>query len=123
MLCRLTPAVCLNFLGLVHMDSHVIKQHVLETQYTQVMGHMDIVPIVADGFNVYFPSVLLLLCGATYLSLGQRLLSALGFHQFVSTDDDFTADLVDEGRQLLQRGTFYIHCKNFTQHGSSLDAT
>lgn len=37
MLCRLTPPMCLNFLGLIHMDSHIIKTHILETHYTQVI--------------------------------------------------------------------------------------
>lgn len=37
MVCRLTPAMCLNFLSLVHMDSHVIKERVMETYYTQVI--------------------------------------------------------------------------------------
>lgn len=37
MLCRLTPPMCLNFLSLIHMDSHVIKTQLMETQYTQVM--------------------------------------------------------------------------------------
>lgn len=36
MVCRLTPAMCLNFLSLVHMDSHVIKERIMETYYTQV---------------------------------------------------------------------------------------
>ncbi|KAF4517528.1 hypothetical protein B566_EDAN005091 [Ephemera danica] len=103
MLCRLTPPMCLNFLGLIHMDSHIIKTHVLETHYTQVMGHMDVIAIVSDGFNIYFPTVLLLLCVFTYFSLGSRLLSLLGFHQFVSGDDEMTADLVDEGRDLVKR--------------------
>lgn len=40
LLCRLTPPMCLNFLGLMHMDSHIIKQRVMETYYTQIMGHM-----------------------------------------------------------------------------------
>lgn len=31
LLCRLTPPMCLNFLGLMHMDSHVIKQRIMET--------------------------------------------------------------------------------------------
>lgn len=35
LLCRLTPPMCLNFLGLMHMDSHVIKQRTSETYYTQ----------------------------------------------------------------------------------------
>ncbi|KOB74351.1 LMBR1 domain-containing protein 2-like protein [Operophtera brumata] len=40
MVCRLTPAMCLNFLSLVHMDSHVIKEHVMETYYTQVSSRL-----------------------------------------------------------------------------------
>ncbi|XP_059476007.1 LMBR1 domain-containing protein 2 homolog isoform X2 [Neocloeon triangulifer] len=103
MLCRLTPPMCLNFLGLIHMDSHVIKTRILETHYTQVMGHMDVIGIVSDGFNIYFPTVLLLLCAATYFSLGSRLLSALGFHQFIGGEDEMTADLIDEGRDLVKR--------------------
>ncbi|KAH9632190.1 hypothetical protein HF086_015222 [Spodoptera exigua] len=37
MVCRLTPAMCLNFLSLIHMDSHVIKTSVMETYYTQTL--------------------------------------------------------------------------------------
>lgn len=102
MACRLTPAMCLNFLGLVHMDSHVIKERVLETYYTQIMGHMDLLGIIAEGFNIYFPMLVVLLCLATYLSLGSRLLSLCGFQQFVG-DDDLTTDLVDEGREIVKR--------------------
>lgn len=36
MLCRLTPPLCLNFLGLIHMDNHIIKTPFMETSYTQV---------------------------------------------------------------------------------------
>lgn len=102
MLCRLTPPMCLNFLGLIHMDSHIIKHHIWETQYTQVMGHMDVISIVSDGFNVYFPMAMLAFCLATYFSVGSRLLSMLGFQQFVG-DDEVTADLVEEGRELIKR--------------------
>ncbi|KAJ9587598.1 hypothetical protein L9F63_018980, partial [Diploptera punctata] len=102
MLCRLTPPMCLNFLGLIHMDSHIIKHHIMETYYTQVMGHMDVISIVSDGFNVYFPMAMLAFCLATYFSIGSRLLSVLGFQQFVG-DDEVTADLVEEGRELIKR--------------------
>ncbi|KAI4501121.1 hypothetical protein M0802_003924 [Mischocyttarus mexicanus] len=102
MLCRLTPPMCLNFLGLIHMDSHIIKTHILETHYTQVMGHMDVISIISDGFNVYFPMAILAFCLATYFSLGSRLLSMLGFQQFLD-DDEFTTDLVEEGRELIIR--------------------
>ena len=44
---------------------------------------MDVVSIVSDVFNIYFPTLLLLLTLATYFSLGSRLLSSLGFQQFL----------------------------------------
>ena len=47
------------------------------------MGHMDVVSIVSDAFNIYFPILLLILTLATYFSLGSRLLSFLGFQQFL----------------------------------------
>ena len=36
---------------------------------------MDVVSIVSDYFNIYFPIALIALTGATYFSLGARLLS------------------------------------------------
>ncbi|XP_022918064.1 LMBR1 domain-containing protein 2 homolog [Onthophagus taurus] len=102
MLSRLTPPLCLNFLGLIHMDSHIIKKQVLETHYTQIMGHMDVIAIISDGFNVYFPMAILGFCLATYFSIGSRILSMLGFHQFLG-DDEMTIDLINDGRELLKR--------------------
>lgn len=109
MFCRLTPPLCLNFLSLIHMDSyhHIIQNHIkartLETHYTQVMGHMDVINIISDGFNIYFPMAILGFCLATYFSVGSRLLSMLGFQQFLG-DDELTSDLVEEGRELIKRG-------------------
>ncbi|XP_064604856.1 G-protein coupled receptor-associated protein LMBRD2-like [Liolophura sinensis] len=102
MLCRLTPPMCLNFLGLIHLDSHVIHEHLEETSYTQIMGHMDVVSFISDGFNVYFPIAIVLLCIFTYFSLGSRILHFLGFQQFIG-EDDMTQELVDEGRELIKR--------------------
>ena len=67
------------------------------------MGHMDVISIISDGFNIYFPIAILAFCLATYFNLGTRLLSILGFHQFFS-DDELTSDLVQEGRELIKRG-------------------
>lgn len=102
LLCRLTPPMCLNFLGLMHMDSHIIKQRVMETWYTQIMGHMDVLGIIANGFNIYFPMVMLGFCAATWFSLGSRILNALGFQQFMA-NDEISAELVQEGRDLMVR--------------------
>lgn len=71
------------------------------------MGHMDVLPIISNGFNIYFPMAILGLCLATYFSLGSRFLTFIGFQQFVDDEDDITADLADEGRELIKRGRLY----------------
>eukprot|EP00095_Tigriopus_kingsejongensis_P000213 maker-scaffold55_size446313-snap-gene-0.15 protein:Tk00213 transcript:maker-scaffold55_size446313-snap-gene-0.15-mRNA-1 annotation:"lmbr1 domain-containing protein 2-like protein" len=103
LLCRLTPPLCLNFLSLIHMDSHVIKSQIMETAYTQIMGHMDVISIVSDYFNIYFPIGLLALSVATYFSVGARFLSALGFQQFLDQDAEVTLEMVDEGKEHVKR--------------------
>lgn len=100
--CRLTPPLCLNFLGLIHMDSAISHQDKLQTSYTSIMGSMRVLSFISDGFYIYYPMLVLLLCFATFYSLGSRCLNLLGVHQFI-TDDDLTSDLVDEGRELIRR--------------------
>jgi len=102
LLSRITPALCLNFLSVIHMDSHVITRSSMETSYTRVMGHMDVISIIQDGFNIYFPILLIVLTLATYFSLGSRLLSILGFQQFLEQDDT-TGEFVEEGKELIKR--------------------
>ena len=42
-LCRLTPPLCLNFLGLIHMDSHITGDNEgAKVAYTTLMGHLDL---------------------------------------------------------------------------------
>ncbi|XP_051277583.1 G-protein coupled receptor-associated protein LMBRD2B [Dicentrarchus labrax] len=100
--CRLTPPLCLNFLGLIHLDSAISHQDRIQTSYTSIMGSMRVLSFISDGFYIYYPMLVLLLCFATFFSLGSRCLNLLGFHQYI-TDDDLTSDLVDEGRELIRR--------------------
>jgi hypothetical protein len=103
LLCRLTPAVCLNFLGVVHMDSHVSgDSNQLPTAFTQVMGHLDLVSFIADGFNIYFPLILVFLCLCTLFNVGSRLLNLVGIQQFVC-EGELTNELIDDGHQLIKR--------------------
>ncbi|XP_037940921.1 LMBR1 domain-containing protein 2 homolog [Teleopsis dalmanni] len=102
LLCRLTPPMCLNFLGLIHMDSHIIRERIMETYYTQIMGHMDVLGIISDGFNIYFPMCMLAFCLATWFSLGSRALNALGFQQFLQ-NETIATELVQEGKDLIAR--------------------
>lgn len=100
--CRLTPPLCLNFLGLIHMDSSVSHQAGIQTSYTSIMGSMRLLSFISDGFYIYYPMLILLLCFATYYNLGSRCLNILGFHQYI-TDDEVTSDLVDDGKELIRR--------------------
>ncbi|XP_041756132.1 G-protein coupled receptor-associated protein LMBRD2B [Coregonus clupeaformis] len=101
--CRLTPPLCLNFLGLIHMDASISHQERIETAYTSIMGSMRLLSFIADGFYIYYPMLIVLLCIATYYSLGTRCLNLLGFPQYMSQSDDLTSDLVEEGRELIKR--------------------
>ncbi|XP_029366538.1 LMBR1 domain-containing protein 2-B-like isoform X2 [Echeneis naucrates] len=100
--CRLTPPLCLNFLGLIHMDSAISHQDRIQTSYSSIMGSMHLLSFISDGFYIYYPMLVLLLCFATFYNLGSRCLNLLGFHQYL-TDDDLASDLVDEGRELIRR--------------------
>ncbi|MEQ2292199.1 LMBR1 domain-containing protein 2-B [Ameca splendens] len=101
--CRLTPPLCLNFLGLIHMDSAISHQQKLQTAYTSIMGSMRVLSFIANGFYIYYPMLIVILCIATYFSLGTRCLNLLGFQQFMD-DSEMTSDLIDEGKELIRRG-------------------
>ncbi|XP_032068981.1 G-protein coupled receptor-associated protein LMBRD2 [Thamnophis elegans] len=101
--CRLTPPLCLNFLGLTHMDAAISQRTTDQpTAYTSIMGSMKVLSFIADGFYIYYPMLVVILCIATYFSLGTRCLNLLGFQQFMG-DNEMTSDLIDEGKELIRR--------------------
>ena len=81
------------------------------------MGHMDVIKFISSGFNIYFPIAIVLLCIATYFNLCGRCLQFLGFQQFVG-DDDMTQELIEEGKQLVQRG--FLLCLTYSQRPENL---
>jgi len=71
------------------------------------MGHMDIITIICiDGFNVYFPTLILAVCLATYFNVGAKILSMLGFPQYLE-DDDLVIDYILGGHLIVVRGRLY----------------
>ncbi|VDK69165.1 unnamed protein product [Litomosoides sigmodontis] len=99
LLCRLTPPMCLNVLGMIHLDSHITSdaEFGVETQFAKLMGHLDLIPVLAKGINIYLPILIVLLTLGTWFKLGTRLLHLFGIDQFVG-DDEITAELVDGGK-------------------------
>lgn len=67
------------------------------------MGHMDVISIIANGFNVYFPMAMIVISAATYFNIGSRFLSLIGFPQYFA-DDEITEDIVTEGQRLAIAG-------------------
>lgn len=88
----------------MHLDSHVVKMEIdrNETAFTSIMGHMDVIPIVSRGFNVYLPIVMCVFCVATFLEVGTRFLHFMGIEQFIM-EDELTADLIRDGQELVKR--------------------
>ena len=80
------------------------------------MGHMDVLSFISKGVNVYYPMCVVLVCLATYFSLGTRCLNCLGFQTFI-IEDDLSAEYVSEGKDIARRGTIisivdmYNHCQ------------
>ena len=71
------------------------------------MGHMDVLSFISKGVNVYYPMCVVLVCLATYFSLGTRCLNCLGFQTFI-IEDDLSAEYVSEGKDIARRGTKHI---------------
>lgn len=103
LLCRLTYALCLNFLAVIHLDGHVTGAvEKVETSFTKFMGHMDVLSFISKGVNLYYPMCVVLVCLATYFSLGTRCLNCLGFQTFI-IEDDLSAEYVSEGKDIARR--------------------
>lgn len=98
LLCRLTAPLCLNYLCLVHRDSRSSEQ----TSFTTIMGHLDLLPIVNKGLNVFLPLCISAICLAIYFNVGSHFLHGLGFEIFIE-DDELTIDLIQTGRDLVKR--------------------
>jgi hypothetical protein len=67
------------------------------------MGHMDVISFISDGFNIYFPILIFILCLATFFHLGNRILHFFGFEQFIQ-EEEATQDLIEDGNNLVKRG-------------------
>ena len=103
LVCRLTAPLCLNYLCLVNQDSHFNKQNSsLETSFTSFMGHLDLIPFVNSGLNIFLPLCISAICLAIYFDFGTRVLHNFGFEQFIE-NDEMTSDLVQTGRELVER--------------------
>lgn len=69
----------------------------------QTMGHLDVIPFIAKGFNIYFPMLLIILSIFTLFRLGSRLQTCFGFQTFL-LDDEMTTELIKQGKSYARLG-------------------
>ncbi|GJQ15105.1 hypothetical protein GpartN1_g6896.t1 [Galdieria partita] len=108
--CRFTVPLCYNFLTCVHETAFAVPllypsipaSLLPTTSFSKVEQSMQVLPILGNSFNAFFPVVLLLFVLGTSFQLWTRLLSALGLKQFgFERDDDLQYERL--GRELLER--------------------
>jgi len=111
--CRFTVPLCYNFLTIVHETAfavpllypqlpHAIATTLPVTSFSRVEQSMQVLPILGNSFNAFFPIVLIVLVLATGCQLWTRVLAAIGLKQFgFEQEDDLHYERL--GRELLQR--------------------
>ncbi|CAM9512871.1 unnamed protein product [Ectocarpus sp. 12 AP-2014] len=74
--------------------------------FQKLMNDMSTVPVLGTGFTVYAPLVLVILCAFTYYKGYARVLRLVGLEHvdLVSMDDPGGNAVLDEGRELVERG-------------------
>lgn len=131
--CRLGPAICFNYLKLLHEGRRrdppfypaavptgstpvFTKSYFSDTAF----GEMDQIPAPFGGdyFNNYAPIIIVILCGCTYLNLGTGFLACCAkcfpciANDAFSFDDDFSDTRIDHGAQILahEKQVCNTHC-------------
>ena len=103
LLSRLITSMCLNFLYLVDLarlpSSSKRSLSNIKPSFFDIWGSN--VPEIAVLFFIYFPLVMIFVFIITIFQLDRRLLSFLGFQQFIG-DDELTLEMVIEGKQYVQ---------------------
>ena len=103
LLSRLVTSMCLNFLYLVDLARlpSTSKRTLSRTKpaFFDIWGSN--VPEVAILFFIYFPLVMIVVVIFAIFQLDRRLLSFLGFQQFIG-EDELTLEMVIEGTQYIK---------------------
>ncbi|KAJ3340997.1 hypothetical protein HDU93_005861 [Gonapodya sp. JEL0774] len=101
--CRLNFPLCYNFLNLL-TTADTSNSPATATTFVRVIGKIDLVPLLGNEFNLYFPLVIVVICTVVFFNLHGRLMRMCGgFGELFFDDDEPTEDIVMEGRQLIEQ--------------------
>jgi hypothetical protein len=67
----------------------------------QVIGDVDLVPILGRSFTMFYPVILIILCLFNILDLYGKILNYLGFNAF-GFKDNLSDEKMEEGKKILE---------------------
>ena len=112
LLCRFIVPLVFNYLRLVHVDDMAVDidgngHGVPTTAFAKTMVPMDMVPLLGDFINVYFPATLVVFCVAVQYDWTGKAAKLVGYgSSLFSSDEGFAQDEVDRGRSVLENFRF-----------------
>jgi hypothetical protein len=89
------------------------------TSFAKVLGEMDLLPILGLNFNTYFPIVVSVICFLFLFNVIDRLLSFCNITKF-RFEQDFSHTSVEEGRELIEKGSTFFFSFFFNFQNSFL---
>lgn len=125
---RLSNAICLNYLAMLHLDksiSQVVPNtdnsiNSTQTSFTYIMGHLELLNFISNGFNVYYPIFILVVCISTYFSIGSRILHSVGIEQFTVKSEE-SEDIIHEGKSIYLRELRSLEQAELNQNNRNLN--
>jgi len=111
LLCRFIVPLVFNFLSQLHVDDMAAgvggaaHEGVPTTAFAKIMVPMDMVPLLGDFINVYYPATLVLFCVIVQYDWTGKAARLVGYgSSLFSSSDEFLAaeDEVNRGRAVLE---------------------
>ena len=93
-LARISAPLCYNFLLFIKVKG---------TMFCEVMGVIDLVPVLGQNFTLYFPLVLIVFCAMNLFKVYSKLMGLVGLSQF-NFVSIFEEGRVEEGANLIAGG-------------------
>jgi hypothetical protein len=72
-----------------------------------MLNAMDPIPIIGLEFQIYFPTILIMLCFCNLFALWSKLMTSLGLEE-LSFSEVFDQEKVDDGKRLAKIGKYHL---------------
>lgn len=127
--CRLVFSLCYNYLGLLDSSSGNLPLLSSRTQFIQIMGSINLVPLLGSKYYLFVPLLSMFVSIIVFFRLDIKFVSCLGLQPFFESSESFSdssLDINDEHatnitRENIERGKRLVRQSRPLSHaGSSL---